>query len=124
MDIALWVGQGLLLVVFLAAGFNHAFRFDQFAVAPRMAWAHAVGRTNMRVIGLLEMAGAVGVVAPAVTGILPWLTPLAALGLALVMLSAAVFHARRGEWQSIVGNAFLFALAAFVFVGRVFAQPL
>lgn len=89
-----------------------------------MGWAHAVGRTNMRVIGLLEMAGAVGAVAPAVTGILPWLTPLAALGLALVMLSAAVFHARRGEWQSIVGNAFLFGLAAFVFIGRLFAQPL
>jgi DoxX-like family len=108
----------------LLAGFGHAFRFDRFAAAPRTGWAHAVGRRNMRVIGLLEIAGAIGVVAPAATGILPWLTPVAAAGLALIMMSAAIFHARRGEMQAIISNVVLFAVAAFVFVGRSFVEPL
>lgn len=72
----------------------------------------------------MEIAGAIGLVAPAATGILPWLTPLAAAGLALLMVSAAIFHAARGEMQAIISNAVLFALAASVFVGRTFIEPL
>ena len=54
------------------------------------------------------------VVLPAATGILPWLTPLAATGLAVIMLLAAVTHARPGERQVVVVNLVLFALSAFV----------
>ena len=57
------------------------------------------------------------------TGILPWLTPLAAAGLALVMLSAAIFHARRREFSGIVTNAVLGAVALFVAWGRFVAAP-
>ncbi len=122
MNIALWVVQVLLCFAFLSAGFGHAFRFDGFAANPRMGWARAVGRTNMRVIGLFEMAGAIGIVLPAVTGILPWLTPVAAVGLALIMLFAAIFHLRRGE--PVYANLVLLALAVFVAWGRFGAQPL
>lgn len=123
MDIALWIAQVLLALAFLAAGYAHAFRFDQFSASPRTAWAADVGRPGMRVIGLLEIAGAIGVVLPAVTGILPWLTPLAAAGLTLVMLAAAMFHARRGEFTGIVTNAVLGAVALFVAWGRFVAEP-
>lgn len=124
MNVVIWVAQALLAAGFVAAGFGHAFRFDRFAATPRMAWALAVGRRNLRLIGLLEIAGAIGLIVPAASGILPWLTPLAAVGLALIMVFAAVLHARRGETQAIVANAVLFAVAAFVFVGRAFIEPL
>ena len=123
MEIALWVAQVLLALAFVAAGFQHAFRFDQFSASPRMAWAADVGRPNMRVIGLLEIAGAIGLVLPALTGILPWLTPVAAAALALLMLSAAIFHARRGEFSGIVPNAALGAIALFIAWGRFVAAP-
>jgi uncharacterized membrane protein YphA (DoxX/SURF4 family) len=123
MDTVLWVAQVLLALAFLAAGFAHAFRFDQFSASPRTAWAADVGRPAMRVIGLLEIAGAIGLVLPALTGILPWLTPLAAAGLAFVMLAAAIFHARRGEVTGIVPNAALGAIALFVAGGRFVAVP-
>ena len=123
MDIVLWVAQALLALGFLAAGYAHAFRFDQFSANPRTAWAADVGRSGMRVIGLLEIAGAIGVVLPALTGILPWLTPVAAAGLTLVMLSAAIFHARRREFSGIVTNAVLGAVALFVPWGRFVAAP-
>lgn len=122
MDIALWIAQGLLALAFIAAGFGHTFRFDQFAANPGMGWANAVGRRNMQVIGIFEILGGIGVILPAISGILPWLTPLAAAGLGLIMLFAAVFHLRRGE--PIVGNLVLFAIAVFVVIGRTVIAPL
>ena len=60
------------------------------ATQPRMNWVTAVGRDGMRIIGLLEVLGAVGVVLPAATGVLPWLVPVASACLALLMASAVV----------------------------------
>ncbi len=58
-----------------------------------------------------------------VTGILPWLTPLAAVGLVIVMVSASVFHASRREYPAIAFNFVFLALAAFVAYGRFIAIP-
>lgn len=121
MEIALWIAQVLLGVGFLGVGFSHAFRFEQVAVNPRTSWARHVGRSNLRVIGLLEIAGAIGVIVPAVTGFVPWLASLAAVGLVLLMLAAAVFHVRRGEKAAIAPNAVLGVIAAFVAWGRYVA---
>ena len=52
----------------------------------------AVGRDRMRIIGVLEVLGAIGLILPALTGILPWLVPTAAAALAVLMVLAAVFH--------------------------------
>jgi hypothetical protein len=60
----------------------------------------------------------IGLVAPMLTGILPWLTPIAAGGLVLTMLGAMATHLRRGENQMIVVNLALLLLAAFVAYGR------
>jgi uncharacterized membrane protein len=121
LDLVLWIAQVLLALGFLAAGALHAFRFEQFTANPRMGWGLTVGRSNMRIIGLLEIAGAIGVIVPAVTGVLPWLTGYAAAGLVLVMVAAAIFHARRAE--PIAPNLVLGALALLVAVGRFVIKP-
>jgi hypothetical protein len=64
--------------------------------------------------------GAVGVVLPALTGILPWLTPIAATGLVLTMIGAALTHLRRGEYPNIIANMVLLTLAVVVVFGRFF----
>jgi hypothetical protein len=66
----------------------------------------------------LEILGALGLLAPLGLGILPWLTPLAGIGLVLLMLGAAATHLRRGENQMIIINTVLGVLAAIVAVGR------
>jgi uncharacterized membrane protein YphA (DoxX/SURF4 family) len=125
MDIVLWILQGLLAFVFLGIGYSHAFRFDQMASQPRTAWMLAVGRPQMRAIGSLEILGAIGLILPAVTGILPWLTPLAAAALALLMVFAVVFHARRpGEGPNIAFNVVLCTVALVVAVGRFLLEPI
>ncbi len=49
-----------------------------------------------------------------VTGILPWLTPLAAAGFAIIMAGAVVFHLSCEERSNAIGTAVMFILASFV----------
>ena len=63
--------------------------------------------------------GAIGLVIPALTGILPILTPIAAGGLLLTMVGAAATHVRRREYGSLVPTAILAAMALAVIVLRV-----
>lgn len=122
MDTALWILQVLLALGFLGAGLNHATQRDK--ASGRMAWMLAVPKPLMTTIGILELAGAAGLVLPPVTGIALWLTPLAAALLALVMVFAAVFHLRRaGEGMNAVMNVVLGALAGFVAYGRLVLAP-
>ncbi|MFD5861990.1 DoxX family protein [Streptomyces chartreusis] len=71
----------------------------------------------MRLIGAVELAAALGLVLPA-AGIAVVLTPLAALGLAVVMALAGTFHLRRREYSAIGMNGVLLALAVVVAGGR------
>ena len=116
MNTALWVAQGLLAVIFLGAGSMKVFAFDRFA--EQMDWAHEMGRQKVRGIGLAEIAGALGLVLPMALGIAELLTPLAALGLAVVMALATAFHFRRGEMADVARNVVILALVAFVAWGR------
>lgn len=118
-NLVIWVLQALLALAFLGAGANHILNFDRMAAQPRMDWVMALGRERLRIIGVLEVLGAIGVVLPAVTGVYPWLVPTAAACLALLMISAAIFHLRRpSEGQSVVLNAVLGMLALAVAIGR------
>jgi uncharacterized membrane protein len=108
---------------FLAAGANHAFRYEQ--AKRQMAWVAALSKEQLRIIGFLEMLGAVGLILPPVTGVAPWLAPLAAIGLALVMAGAIVFHlARKDDGRVLITNGLLLAVALFVAVGRYVIEPL
>lgn len=122
MNIALWIVQVLLAGVFIMAGVMKAFQYERAHAT--LPWVKDVPRGLTTFIGISELLGGLGLILPALTGILPWLTPLAAAGLALVMLLAMGFHATRREPQAIAFNAALFALAAFVTYGRFAIAPL
>jgi hypothetical protein len=77
-----------------------------------------------RFIGVAEVLAAVGLILPGITHILPVLTPLAAAGLVIVMVSAVIFHIRRREYANVVFNLVLLALSAFVAYIRWFVLPL
>jgi hypothetical protein len=123
-NLLLWIGQAALAVVYAGAAYQHSIGFDAAAARRGMGWLAAVGRERMRIIAGLEVLGAVGLVLPAATGILPWLTPLAATSFTLLMLCAAVFHSRRaGERQNVTFNVVLGAVAALVAYGRFVVAP-
>jgi uncharacterized membrane protein YphA (DoxX/SURF4 family) len=123
LDIGLWILQALLALAFVVLGSSHAFRYDFLAARPMSSWVTAVGRGNLRIIGILEILAGIGLILPPLTGILPWLAPLAAAMLGLVMIFAIAFHARRREMPNIVLNAILGVVALVVAVGRFFIEP-
>lgn len=71
-----------------------------------------------RFVGVAEVLGAIGLILPLATGILPWLTPLAAICLIVVQILAAGFHIMRKEYQIVPANIVLLALAAFISLGQ------
>lgn len=123
MNIILWIAQAFLALVFLSAG-AAKLTMPYAKQTERMGYVKDFSPATIRAIGALEVLGALGVVLPALTGILPWLTPTAAVGLGLVMLGAIATHLRRRENSLIVVNLVLLALAASVAYGRFVAVPL
>ena len=118
MLVAVWIVTALLALANLAAGGMKLFRPIE-ALHPVMPFTQDVPPALTRFIGAAEILGAIGVVLPVVTGIAPILTPIAAVGLALIQLIAFVFHLVRTEVSpALLSNVLLFAFAAFVAVAR------
>lgn len=116
LNVWLWAAAVLLALLNLAAGVMKATQpIDKLAA--QMKWPAELPRLT-RFVGVAEILGAIGLIAPLATGILPWLTPLAAAGVALIQILAMTFHLRRGEPQVLPANAVLLALALFVLWGR------
>lgn len=117
MNIALWAVQVILAVAFAMAGALKLARTNE-ELERRMAYVEDLTPQQVNAIGAVEVAGAVALVVPWATGIAPILTPLAAVGFVIVMIGAALLHARRDELPMIAPNIVLGAAAAFVAVGR------
>jgi DoxX-like family len=73
---------------------------------------------GVRFIGAAEILGALGLILPLVTGILPWLTVVAAAGLVIIQVAAVIFHLQRGEAKVVPMNLVLLILALAVVYGR------
>ncbi len=120
----LWTLQVLVALALPAVGYGHGMGFEQTRMRRGFAWLDAVGKGRMRVIAYLELLGAVGMILPGLTGVLPWLTPTAAACVVVLMILAAIFHLRRpGEGQNTVTNIIFGLLAAFVAYGRFVIAP-
>jgi len=122
-NVALWIVQVLLALFSLAAGWNHGLRTlnDTIQSSP---WAADVSAVLVRFIGFAELAAGLGLVLPAATRIVPILTPLAAVGLAVIMALAIPFHIMRGEANVIVLHIVVAGLCAFVAWGRFRRLPI
>jgi uncharacterized membrane protein YphA (DoxX/SURF4 family) len=118
MNLALWIIAIVLAAVFVGSGLMKQFVPKDKLLTSGQGWAQDFSPTSIRLIGLAEILGAVGLVLPAAVHIAPILVPLAAVGLALVMAGAAAVHARRREAPQVVVNTVLLALAVFVAWGR------
>jgi hypothetical protein len=124
-QIGFWAAQILLALAYGFFGFMKVTTAPSVLVTMNMAWAGDVPLWFLRFIGVIELAGAVGLILPALTRILPVLTPLAATGLAVLQVFAIVFHATRGETaMTLPLNIVLLALALFIMWGRFRKAPI
>jgi putative oxidoreductase len=119
-DVVLWVLQVLLAVAFLA----HGLMFLNPPAEYVSLMDASMARSLRYFIGVMEVAAAVGLTLPGLTRIMPFLVGWAAAGIMIVMVSATVFHAARGEYGSAVTTFILLLLATFVAWMRVRVRPI
>ncbi|MFC8600681.1 DoxX family protein [Isoptericola sp. NPDC057191] len=117
MNVGLWVAAGLLALLYLAVGVGKLTR-SRDRLRSAMGWVEDFPGVVVRFIGLMEIAGALGLVLPQATGVLHWLTPVAATCLAVLQALAIGVHVRRRELGQLWINVLLLLAAAFVAVGR------
>lgn len=117
MNIGLWVVQILLAGLYAMAGIMKVFQTAK--VRESMPWTQGRSDGFVRFVGTSELLGALGLILPALTGILPWLTISAALGLTVIQL-LAIFteHLPKKEFQPLPMNVVLLVLSVFVVFGR------
>ncbi len=121
--VSLWMAQVVLFLVFGVVGFMKISQPIR-VLSRTMAWVADAPVGMVRFTGVSELAGALGVLLPALTGIAPWLTPLAAAGLVTVMFLAVLVHLARGELSGVALPMVLGVLSAFVTWGRFYAVPI
>lgn len=124
MKYVLWTLQVLLALVFLMAGVTKIITPAADLVA-MMSWVASVPAAAVPVIGVLEVAGALGLILPWLTGIQPGLVRLAASGLVLTMIGAVITHLAIGEpIAQAIPALVLGILASVVAYGRTVLLPL
>ncbi len=126
MNLALWIVTGVLATAYFVGGTGKLVLPKRKIVATShsAAWAEDWSAGSIKAIGALEMLAAVGLVLPAVLDIAPVLVPLAAIGLMMIMVGAAVVRSRRREFKLMAVDLVYLALLAFVVWGRFVAEPL
>jgi uncharacterized membrane protein YphA (DoxX/SURF4 family) len=119
MNILIWIVSALVAIAFIAAGVMKLSQLKE-KLATQMPWVNDVSASNVHIIGLLELLGGLGLVLPRLLNILPWLSVLAAIGLILDMIVAALLHIRRKE--SFVPNIVLGVLTAMTLLSTSASQ--
>ncbi|GLY79569.1 DoxX family protein [Actinoallomurus iriomotensis] len=118
MNMFLWIVQAVLAAAFAMSGLTKV-ALPRARLTALYPWVPDFTMATVRFIGVMALLGAIGLIAPAAAGIAPVLTPIAATGLAVLMvLAAATVHIPRREPSAVVVNTVLFVLAALVAWGR------
>lgn len=123
LNITLWITQGLFAVMFIMAGAMKSFQSAE-ALSEALPWVTSTPLALVRFIGISELLGGIGLLLPSLLRIKPFLTVWAAVGIATIMVFAAVFHVSRGEFSAIGANVIFIAIAAFIAWGRSKKAPI
>lgn len=118
MNVVLWIIASVLAVAFAASGLLKVLRPKEQLKAQGMGWVDDWDGRAVKLIGALEVLAAIGLILPAALDIAPILVPLAATGLAVIMVGAIIVHARRKETPIALANVVLLILTLVVAWGR------
>jgi uncharacterized membrane protein YphA (DoxX/SURF4 family) len=116
-NIAEWIVAGVLAAMFLLAGVMK-IAMPKEKLLPIMQWSKTWSEAQLRALGLVEVLGAIGLILPRALNIAPVLTPLAAVGCAIVMIGATITHIRMKDYKGVGMPGVLLVLAIVVAAGR------
>ena len=112
MNIFIWILQGLVALFFILAGANKTFNYEK--AKETLPWTKDYPKSFVLFIGIAELLGVIGLILPLAIDVLPIFTPLAAIGLAIIMLLATLFHIRRKEIKVIPMNIILLIITLLI----------
>ena len=113
MNIALWIIQVLLALLFLLGGATKlVFPIEE------MVRQTGMSALLLRFIGVCEVLGALGLTLPGLLHIRTGLTPLAAVGLLIIMIGATALTLKSGGIAMALTPLVTGLLSAFVAYGR------
>ncbi len=118
MNLCLWIAQSILSFVFLGSGIAKSTMSRERMAATGQTGAAAQPLGFVRFIALCEILGAAGMILPLALGSDRFLTPLAAIGLAVIMIGAARIHTKLKEPKAVAANLSLLAACVFIAYGR------
>jgi uncharacterized membrane protein YphA (DoxX/SURF4 family) len=113
-QVLLWAVQAVLAIVFVAHGLMFLFPPPEIAVLMN----ESLPRWFQLALGVAEVLGGIGILLPALTGVFPFLVSWAAIGIAITMICATVWHIVRAEYSSAAVTFVLLAMAALVVYKR------
>lgn len=116
MNTALWIAQSMLAFIMIAAG-TPKLLLPRARLVAKMPWTQDTPEPLVRMLGLAEVLGAVGLIVPRLVGVATFLTPIAAGCLGLVLVGALATKLRAHESPAL--PAFAMLLAVFIVIGRV-----
>jgi putative oxidoreductase len=121
-NVCLWILQILLAASFIVGG---AFKLtgDVSTLTNELGMSEKTPSLLIRFIGFSELLGAVGLIAPIAFRVKYFLTPLAALGIALIMMLALIMHMAYGDFYRTPVNLVLLTLCMIVYWGRTKLLP-
>ncbi len=114
-----WIVTTLVVLIFLAGGLMKLIQ-PREKLEPFMNCVADMKMSTVRTIGLLEVLGAIGLILPHLTNVLPRLSVAAAAGLTLTVSAGATVHLRRGDGVSaITPNIVIAALSVVALFGAL-----
>lgn len=120
MNTILWVLQALIATIFLYSGINKSIYSEQKLVAKGQTGVDGLPFALIRFIGISEILGAIGMIAPLLFNILPILTTISTICLAIIMIPAGIIHYKRHEPKNVLTNCILFLICGFIVYGRAY----
>lgn len=120
--LSFWVAQ-IILAAFFITGAVMKFQSIE-KISAMMPWTGQVPAAAVRLPGIIDLLGAIGLILPALLRIKPRLTPWAAIGIIVLMLCAIIFHVSRGEAAVTGVNIFCVFIAIFIVWGGFSKAPI
>ena len=117
MNTILWIIQGILATVFTLSGLLIMLLPKEKFVS-RLSWVNEYSNNMRYFICGSKIAGAIGLILPMLLNILPVLTPIAALGIAAIMILAMAYHIKKKEYKDVPATLLFLALSLFVAFNR------
>lgn len=117
MNTTIWIIQCVLATVFSASGLVIMW-LPKKKLATRLSWVNEYSDGMRYFICSSKIAGAIGLILPMYLNILPILTPIAALGIATIMVLAIEYHIRKKEYKDLPAPIIFLALSLFVAYSR------